>query len=128
MVPSPLELVLLVGAAFRLTRLAGWDEFPPVERARSWVLGERWVTDVVDGEDVAPSLPGKPPSSEVGGVRPAYERQTLAHLVHCPFCMGWWVSLTVYLAWLAAPAVTLAACVPLAVSSAVGLIAKNLDA
>lgn len=125
MIPSPWVGVILALATFRLTRLAGWDEFPLAAKVRAWVIGEGWVP--VD-HTVDISLPGKQPSSEVTDVRPAYSRPMLAHLVHCPFCIGWWISLSVYGAWLLWPHGSLYAFAPLALSGAVGLIAKNLDA
>lgn len=170
MIPSPWEFALLALAAYRLTRLVGWDEWPPVERARAWLIGERWLTqpqqiarafdvppeiigiDPPDGppsrkpswihnlevapwlagkgepcEPDPPELPGKQPSSLVENVRPAYDRPTLAHLVHCPFCLGWWISLATWLAWLAGGDWTLLALTPWAISGAVGVVAKNLD-
>lgn len=155
MIPSPLVLLILILAAYRLTRLGGWDDFPLAAKIRAAVIGERWVPDIptlvetgerlplvpsesegvvkipgpgnffIDGGEIP--LPGKQPSSEADAVRPAYSRPTLAHLVHCPFCLGWWVSLATWLVWLAWEPV-LYGLVPLAISGAVGLLAKNLDA
>lgn len=102
MTPSWIELALLVLGSYRLTRLVGWDEFPLAARIRARAIGEE-------------------------GFEPTYRRPTLAHLVHCPFCLGWWISLAAYLAWLVAPTATLYALAPLAISGAVGLVAKNLD-
>lgn len=156
MIPSPWIGVVLVFAVYRLTRLIGWDDFPLAYKVRAWVIGERWIPiepighiETIErvGNDLRaegtltpegarrlagfsgepPSLPGKQPPSEVENVRPAYDRPTLAHLVHCPFCLGWWVSLATYLAWLAWDPV-LYGLAPLALSGAVGLLAKNLDA
>lgn len=151
MIPSPWEFVLLVLAAYRLTRLGGWDEFPLAARVRAWVIGERWTLAepvgrieslerdpetgalVVEGTLTTAGaerlgLPGKQPHSELEDVRPAYDRPTLAHLVHCPFCLGWWVSLAVWGSWSLAGHWALVAAAPFAISGAVGLIAKNLDA
>jgi hypothetical protein len=153
-IPSPWEFLLLALGAYRLTRLGGWDEFPLAARIRAWAIGERWVPEpaptwagyierqgihleIPEGLEKAEGtgrvdpaelgLPGKQPSSEVANVRPAYDRPVLAHLVHCPFCLGWWVSLAAWLAWLQWPSGTLLALSPFALSAAVGLIAKNLD-
>jgi hypothetical protein len=122
--PSLFAGLVLVFGAYRLVRLAGWDEFPLAARVRGWVTGEHWVpgdTDALGAER------GKLPSSDATDVRPAYRRPTLAHLIHCPFCLGWWISLAVYGAWLAAPRGTLYVLAPFALSGLVGLIAKNLD-
>jgi hypothetical protein len=121
-IPGWWEFTLLAFAGYRLTRFVGWDEWPPIARLRAWAIGERWVP--ADGEL---ELPGKQPTSEAHGVRPAYDRPVVAHLVHCPFCLGWWISLALYAGWLAAPRGILYAMTPFALSGVVGLIAKNLD-
>lgn len=100
MIPSPFEFFLLAAAAFRLTRLLAWDTFPPVVRARLWLLGD-------DHE---------PPRSLL-----------LVELFACAFCLGFWVSLGLYLAWIWLPTATLAASVVLGLSAIVGLVAKVLD-
>lgn len=96
---------MLILGAYRLTRLAGWDEFPLAVRVRDWITGKRGVE---------------------GGVE-YHKRPLLEHLLGCPFCIGFWISSAVYVAWLSAPRPTLYAVTPLAISGAVGLIAKNLD-
>ena len=123
MIPTPWVALVLTLAAYRWTRLAGWDDFPPIYKLRAWVIGERWIP----ASEI--QQPGKqPPESDIDEVRPAYDRPLLAHLVHCPFCVGWWISAFTYLAWLASPRATLYVAAPFALSGAVGLIAKNLDA
>ena len=67
------------------------------------------------------------PPVEAVRLRVASRSDLAAELLGCPFCLGWWVSLTVYVLWVAFPTVTVTACVPLAVSASVGLIARNLD-
>lgn len=104
MIPGPWTGAVLTLAVFRLVRLAGWDDFPLAVRLRAVLLGQ---------DD-----PGKP----------SYRRPVVAELLHCPFCVGWWFSLLVYLAWIWQPRDVLYACAPLALSGAVGLIAKNWDA
>lgn len=148
MIPSLWVGLALVFAAYRLVRLAGWDEFPLALKIRAWIIGETWVTvhAVPEGAEKAADtgrvdpaelgLPGKQPTSEVAEVRPAYARPTLAHLFHCPFCIGFWISTAVYYGWVAAGAPGRIAAtsplfyvlVPFAISGAVGIIAKNLDA
>lgn len=133
MIPSPWVAVILTLGTFRLLRLIGWDDFPPILKARGWLIGEHWVPTLVpkfDQESLhhsPPELPGKQPSSEVDEVRPGYDRPLLAHLIHCPFCIGWWLSLAVYLLWLWLPTEVLYAAAPFALSGAIGLIAKNWD-
>lgn len=55
------------------------------------------------------------------------DRSLLAALWTCPFCLGFWLSLAVYLLWLWQPTGTLYGAAPFALSGVVGLIAKNLD-
>lgn len=137
-VPDWWEAVLLVLAAYRLTRLGGWDAFPPAAKLRARLLGERWLTppqQIARAFDIPPEilglepvgLPGKQPSSVVEGVRPAYDRPTLAHLVHCPFCLGWWVTLACWAAFQVSPHWALVALSPFALAGAVGLVGKDLD-
>lgn len=137
-VPDWWEFTLLALGVFRILRLVSWDEFPLAVKVRAWVIGERWVAvdpapgvEKVEGTGrVDPAelgLPGKQPTSEVAEVRPAYDRPTLAHLVHCPFCMGWWLSLAVYFAWVWEPKWTLVVMAPFAISGVVGVVAKNWD-
>lgn len=45
----------------------------------------------------------------------------------CPYCLGFWVSLAWWLAFIAWPHWCLVAAAPLAISALVGLIAANLD-
>lgn len=128
-VPSPWEFVLLALAAYRLTRLVGWDDFPPIAQARSWLIGEEWaydfpmypvIQDTADIEDI-------PTVTEPGEGEHRYRRPLLAHLIFCPFCVGFWISLGIYLGWVWGQDWALAVYTPFAVSGVVGLIAKNLD-
>lgn len=122
-VPSGTELALLILGAYRLTRLGGWDAFPPIARLRARIAGQGW-----EPGDPEISLPGKTPEP-IGDLylRPTYQRPLLAHLLHCPFCLGWWISLTITAGWYLAPRWTLYALLPFAISGAAGLLAKNLD-
>lgn len=93
-VPGWWPMVLLVLAAFRVTRLIGWDD-----------ITEPWRQRLVK----------KHPK----GWRPK--------LITCPWCIGWWVGLAWWAAWLIENKWTLVAATPWAISAGVGLIAKNLD-
>ena len=137
MIPGPWSAIILSMAAYRLVRFLGWDDWPPIYKARAWLIGERWVADSAqprisdqpgpyESEDL--SLPGKQPPSEALGVRPAYDRPLLAHFMHCPFCLSWWVCLTGWICWLIWPHAVTWIAVPWAASGTVGLVAKNLDA
>lgn len=127
MIPSWWQFTVLALGAYRLTRLGGWDDWPPIYKLRAWVIGERWYySNAADSS--APELPGKQPNSEANAVRVGYDRPLLAHLVHCPFCLGWWVSAACWACWLPFPHFTVIALTPFALSGVVGVIAKNLDA
>jgi hypothetical protein len=146
LMPSPFIALVIALAAYRLTRLAGWDDFPLAARIRAWAIGERWIEPpsgkqyatlddaaraIARWEDAGGAdevgLPGKQPPSEVEGVRPAYDRPTLAHLVHCPYCIGFYLSAGTYTFWLWQPHWSMFVLMPFALSGVVGLIAKNLD-
>lgn len=129
MLPGWWAFTLLVLATYRVVRIIGWDNAPLIIRIRGWITGAELVTNGstnarlgVTNEDVISST--------------RYRRPTLDHFLGCPFCQGFYVSLAAYGAWLLAGAPGavgssswawyLAA--PLALSAAVGLVAKNLDA
>lgn len=105
MIPGPWEGLLLALAAFRLVRLVGWDTVTEPIRNRITRLGG-WQ----EGDDYPE------------GYRPSW-----AKWLTCPWCQGFWVCVLVWTAWWFAPDWTLALSVPLALSSFVGLVAKNLD-
>lgn len=111
MIPSALPLVLLALAAYRVTRLLGWDTLPPVAAARAWLLRSEWQIPSSNDED-GYFIHGRP---------------LLGDMFECPFCLGFWVSLAFYGAWLALPTAALAVAIPFALSGVVGLLAKNLD-
>lgn len=111
MIPTPWAAVVLALGAYRLTRLIGWDDLPPIARLRARVTGERQhMNSTVNRELIT-----------------TYRRPTLEHFLSCPFCQGFWVSLAAYLVWRFEPTGTLYFLAPFALSAAVGLISKNLD-
>lgn len=120
MIPSPWVGVVLALAAYRVARIVGWDDLPPLVRLRAWVTGETWQSRATSNS--AMGLTAERP--EVVAV---YRRPTVAHWIGCPFCQGFWVAVAVYLAWVFEPRWTLYVLAPFALSAAVGLIAKNLD-
>lgn len=110
-VPSALVTVILVLAAFRITRLIGWDDFPPVRRVRDRVL-----KTTVDR-----SMTQRQPEPVY-----RYGRPILAQFVQCPYCLGFWVVLVCWLGWVVTPDV-LYVLVPFALSGAVGIVGRMLD-
>lgn len=55
-----------------------------------------------------------------------HRRKLLAEFVLCPWCLGAWLSLGIYLLWVWVPTAALLVAVPFALSAAVGLI-NRLD-
>lgn len=110
MIPSPWIALVLALAAYRLTRLVGWDDFPLAEKLRDKATGKRQSR-----------------GPHVHGDHYTYKREMVQKLVTCPFCAGFWISTVVYVCWLEVPTETLYVLAPFALGAAVGLIAKNLD-
>lgn len=110
MIPSPWTGIVLALAAYRLTRLVGWDDFPLAERVRDWATGKKISR-----------------GPHVQGEHYTYKRDTVQKLITCPFCAGFWISTLVLIAWWEFPTETLYALAPFALGAAVGLTAKNLD-
>lgn len=110
--PAPLVIVVLYLAAFRVTRLIGWDDLPPIARLRARLTGETVYHNSTVSRD-------EPVYS--------YRRPLLAHFLGCAYCVGFWICNAVYVAWLLAPTATLYAAVPLALAALVGTHARRLD-
>jgi hypothetical protein len=64
---------------------------------------------------------------EEGLALPENYRSGLAEFITCAWCLGFWVSVGVWLAWIIEPHGTLVVAVPFAISAAVGLIRTRLD-
>lgn len=127
-IPTWLEFTLLALAAFRLTRLVGYDDLTVPLRTRLLGVSDtehhELATDIDaalnNGDDPWDAWPSPPPISR--------RRYYVSKLVHCPWCAGFWVSLVVWGVWLAWPVEVVWACVPLALSAVVGLVSKQWDA
>jgi hypothetical protein len=105
LIPSWWQFTLLAAAAYRLWRLVAEDTI--LDRPRAWLLGAPgWSPD--DGD---------PP--------PGY-RQELAVFLTCGWCMGFWLSVLAWGAWLVAPHATLVAATPFAISAVVGALAAKI--
>lgn len=106
MIPTPYVLVLLSLAAFRLWRLVGVDVITRPVRQRLVRRAEE---------------PGKV------YIGPGQYRPVLDELTHCPWCLGAWITIGWWLAWLAWPHATTITAVPFAASALVGLVGSRLD-
>lgn len=123
--------ILLALAAFRITRLVGWDDLTIPIRRRITGMSDAehhhwasWVNQMQE-RGLDPFDPQTEAGARVPPVSP--RRFYVSKLIHCPWCAGWWISVCVWLAWLAWPAFVVWACVPFAVSAIVGLVSKQLD-
>lgn len=120
MIPSVWQAVIITLACLRTTRLIGWDDLPALVAARRWVTGEHTMnsgsTNARLGQTAEPVTH-----------RTAWRRPALAYGLSCAYCLSVWGGVAWYAAWRLWPSWTLAAAFPLAVSSAVGLIARWLD-
>jgi hypothetical protein len=129
---SWLDFVIAALVAFRVTRLVGWDEITlPLRTRVCGVTDEeyfgiaKFVDDVQErGKDPFDLDPRASPPLPIGK-----RRFYVAKLLHCPWCVGFWISVLV-----AVDAHILTSCswhktvlVAFALSAIVGLVAKNLD-
>lgn len=58
---------------------------------------------------------------------PERYRRRLDEWLHCPWCLGFWISLAWWGAWYISPGRATTVAIPWAISAVVGLVAKNLD-
>lgn len=129
MIPQPWLFLLMVLGTYRLVRIIGWDNAPLICKIRNWITGAELATN-----GSANSRMGLTPEDVISTV--VHRRPTLEHFLGCPFCQGFYVSVLVYAGWVAIghPGSTGSSSwmwyglVPLALSGAVGLVSKNLDA
>lgn len=119
---------LVIGLAiFRLTRLVAWDEITQPVRARiSGIHDANYATVAKFIEDV--QARGGDPWGHRDSTPPMSKRRWYwAKLLHCPWCVGWWLSLAVCALAYEWPHAVLVCSWPFAASALVGLVAKNLD-
>lgn len=98
-VPDWYELALLALAAWRVFQLIAHDDI--LDRPRRYVtrLGSNWKKD--------------------GDPIPKAYREKLDDWLTCPYCMGFWIGLVWWGAWLIWPYETLVAAVPWVISAGV---------
>lgn len=118
---NPVFAIVLALAVYSITRLLSIDSFPPIEKMRTKFY-EHFPHDQystlkrpIRGEWVAV---GRGYLVNVGTWQ--------GELVSCPWCLGWWVALSVSVAFLFWPTVVLATCVPFALRVIPGLIESLL--
>lgn len=98
MIPSPWQFVLLALAVYRLWRFCAEDDMPVLVRWRNSIVG-----------------------AELNAGVWTFRRPTIAHGIQCPWCLGAWLAITATACWWLSPHWTIVACLPFAVSAAVGV-------
>lgn len=106
-------LLLLAGAAYRVTRLVGWDDLTHPLRVV--------VTGRTDDEHHAEA---RVYDENPTDLPPDPARWYLSRLVRCPWCAGFWICLATAAAYWVWPAQTLDVALPLLLSALVGFAAK----
>lgn len=104
MIPSLWQFVLLTLAVYRLWRLAAIDDMPWLVTARNRLVGAQLTAGVW-----------------------TFRRPALAHMIGCPWCLGWWFTLAATAAWWGAPHATLVAAIPFAAATVVGGLGHHLN-
>lgn len=120
MIPSPWVAVILTLGTARLIREASYSDFPPVLRFRRWLVG--WHVAVSGSPNSLSGLTSETPTAVE-----SFRRPTLAKFVSCIWCIGFWASLAVYVAWVFEPRWTLYVVAPLALSTVAALALRWLD-
>lgn len=105
MIPNWYGLVLLALAAYRIFRLLAEDLV--LDRPRAWLLG--LPADWKEGQPI-----------------PRGYREKLADFITCPWCLGFWVVLAWWGAWMIWPHATLLVAVPFAISTLIGALSHLL--
>jgi len=127
--------VLLVLAAFRLTRLWVDDTLPPLPRMRSAITewaNSRWddAEDVAQLRDQVEAPPGSTPRLDALRARhmESGNQPAVTYLVTCYWCAGFWIALALVLVAVLVPVAVWAIPVAaLALSAITGLLAQFTD-
>ena len=98
-IPDWYEIILLSLAAWRIFQLIAVDSI--LDRPRRYVtrLGKKWEKE--------------------GDALPKEYREKWALFLQCPYCLGFWIGLAWWGAWLIWPYETLVAAVPFVISAGV---------
>lgn len=102
------SIIVLGLAGHRAWRLAAIDEMPLLVRIRAWVEGETTI---------------RMPEGDVKH----YSRPWVHKLIECPWCLGSYISIALFVAWREWPDFAVWPIGILAVGEVVGLIGRNLD-
>lgn len=125
---SPFHLVLLILAALRITRLVVSDTFPPFAWVRN--LLHTYFPPSGSYMDGGPNDTPKRAKHAIyqnsgRGTEARWyieEGTWLGDLTNCPWCIGWWISLTAAVIYGFNPTFAVIASIPWAISYAVGFL------
>ena len=142
--PTLFELAILTLAAWRLTRLAILDDFPPVQWVKQRLLA-RWPAPDTTYPDTGQVVPdGEFPSDGVIVQGRKWVRQVavtwddevgewlavdphwVGRLITCPWCLGFWVTAGVVAGWVLVPW-SMWLWLVLAMAALVGIVAQLVD-
>lgn len=104
MIPSAWQLALLSLGVYRVWRIIGLDDMPGLVAMRNWLAG----------------------ASELAGVW-SFRRRWVADLLQCPWCSGWWLSLSAAAVWFVDARAALLIAVPFALATLVGALGHFLN-
>lgn len=123
-ISNPVYLFLLAFGIYSITRLLSKDSFPPIEKMRNWVY-DRWPHDGYS----TMKRPVNEKSRWVSTGQSYYVNTGvwLGELIHCPWCLGWWVSLAACTSFVLWPVITLAVMTPFALRVIPGMIESVID-
>jgi hypothetical protein len=113
-----IQMLILTFGAYSYTRLIVTDKFPLCDWFRN-MINDRWPpTGHVSEQKVRTK---GVESMHVSNGWYVQKGHWLGELISCPWCFGFWTSLTISVMFLYAPVFTLAACFPMALRAAVGV-------
>jgi hypothetical protein len=98
-IPDWYEIILLSLAAWRIFQLIAFDSILDQPRRYVTRLGKKWEKE--------------------GDALPKEYREKWALFLQCPYCLGFWLGLVWWGAWLIWPYETLVAAVPFVISAGV---------
>jgi Protein of unknown function (DUF1360) len=116
-------LILLLGT-ISITRLAVSDTFPPIAKVRAAILHRFPFSGYTSKAPFRRSISQMRTNN---GTYVATQDTWIGALLHCPYCIGFWISLAVTVSWLLAPTATLWGCFVMGLRWVTGATLNRLD-
>lgn len=116
-----IHLFIMSFGAYSITRLIVTDDFPMFAKPRKW-LHHRFPYEGM--QPTVRPLRGK--VTRAGSTYYVTEGHWIGELTHCPWCMGWWISLAAVAGYWVKPYWTLAILFPFALRAVIGNIAARV--